>query len=84
MAALACFLLMAPSMSYATKLIYTPVNPAFGGEAFNGTFLIETARDQNRYRQEQQPFPDINIPDFDFSMPPIIIMPEAFVPQVED
>ncbi|GGI82828.1 curli assembly protein CsgF [Shewanella gelidii] len=33
--------------SNATELIYTPVNPSFGGSPLNGTFLLNKANAQN-------------------------------------
>lgn len=31
----------------ATELVYTPVNPAFGGNPLNGTWLLNNAQSQN-------------------------------------
>ncbi|BAN50717.1 curli assembly protein CsgF [Metapseudomonas resinovorans] len=33
--------------SPATELVYTPVNPAFGGNPLNGTWLLNNAQAQN-------------------------------------
>lgn len=33
--------------SQATELIYTPVNPSFGGNPLNGSFLLNKAQAQN-------------------------------------
>ncbi|HEN8712684.1 TPA: curli production assembly protein CsgF [Pseudomonas putida] len=33
----------------ATELVYTPVNPAFGGNPLNGTWLLNNAQAQNDY-----------------------------------
>ncbi|MEO9121731.1 MAG: curli assembly protein CsgF [Burkholderiaceae bacterium] len=33
----------------AAQLIYTPVNPAFGGNPFNGAVLMDKAQAQNKY-----------------------------------
>lgn len=30
----------------ASELRYTPINPSFGGNPFNGTFLLDVAREQ--------------------------------------
>lgn len=38
---LACF------QANASELIYTPVNPSFGGNPLNGTFLLNSANAQN-------------------------------------
>lgn len=31
----------------ATELVYTPINPSFGGNALNGNFLLQKAQSQN-------------------------------------
>ncbi|WP_163932844.1 curli assembly protein CsgF [Paraferrimonas sp. SM1919] len=35
--------------SVATQLIYTPVNPAFGGNYLNGSYLLSNASAQNNH-----------------------------------
>lgn len=44
------WLLMAASGASAQQLIYTPINPAFGGNPFNSTQLEADANAQNSYR----------------------------------
>ena len=39
--------LMLAQQASASELVYQPINPAFGGNPFNGPFLIETATLQN-------------------------------------
>ena len=39
----------------ATELVYTPVNPSFGGSPLNGTYLLNNATAQDRYKD-----PDIS------------------------
>lgn len=34
---------------HATELVYTPVNPSFGGNPLNGTWLLNNAQSQNDY-----------------------------------
>ena len=34
----------------AAQLIYTPVNPAFGGSSFNGSYLLANAAAQNEHQ----------------------------------
>jgi curli production assembly/transport component CsgF len=41
--------------SHATGLIYEPVNPTFGGNPLNGTFLLDTANAQNKYKDPSVP-----------------------------
>ncbi|MEG1042400.1 MAG: curli assembly protein CsgF [Pseudomonas sp.] len=35
------------SQAGATELVYTPINPAFGGNPLNGTWLLNNAQAQN-------------------------------------
>ncbi|MGQ8365738.1 curli assembly protein CsgF [Glaciecola sp. 1036] len=41
-----CFL---ASTATATELVYTPINPSFGGNPLNGSFLLNKANSQNRH-----------------------------------
>ncbi|RUO30946.1 curli production assembly protein CsgF [Aliidiomarina sedimenti] len=36
----------------ATQLVYEPVNPSFGGNPMNGSFLLQKAQSQNAHRPE--------------------------------
>ncbi|WP_455921036.1 curli assembly protein CsgF [Pseudomonas putida] len=45
--ALACFLGI--GTAHATELVYTPVNPSFGGNPLNGTWLLNNAQAQNDF-----------------------------------
>ncbi|HDS1735310.1 curli assembly protein CsgF [Pseudomonas sp. BP8] len=46
----ACLLAAAlASQAQATELVYTPVNPAFGGNPLNGAWLLNNAQAQNDY-----------------------------------
>jgi len=52
------FLLCSSAASLADGLVYTPVNPNFGGNPFNDGILLGTANAQNPYeapREEQDP-----------------------------
>jgi curli production assembly/transport component CsgF len=40
-------ILMLADQASASELVYQPINPAFGGNPFNGSFLLETAKIQN-------------------------------------
>ena len=33
----------------ATELVYTPINPSFGGNPLNGNFLLQKAQSQNAH-----------------------------------
>ena len=46
---IAACLLATVCASQATELVYTPVNPAFGGNPLNGTWLLNNAQAQNDY-----------------------------------
>ncbi|QCI12639.1 curli production assembly protein CsgF [Pseudomonas putida] len=46
---IAACLLASACASQATELVYTPVNPAFGGNPLNGTWLLNNAQAQNDY-----------------------------------
>ena len=35
-----------------TELVYTPINPSFGGSALNGSFLLSKAQGQNKHKAE--------------------------------
>ncbi len=35
----------------ATELVYTPVNPSFGGSPLNGNFLLQKAQAQNAHSE---------------------------------
>lgn len=51
-------MLISSAMSYADSLVYTPVNPNFGGNPFNDGILLGTANAQNQFeapREEQDP-----------------------------
>ena len=36
----------------ATELVYTPINPSFGGNPMNGNFLLQKAQLQNGHQPE--------------------------------
>lgn len=39
--------------SLATELVYTPINPSFGGNPLNGNFLLQKAQSQNANSAER-------------------------------
>ena len=50
----AAALLLAGAMAVpagAGDLVYTPINPAFGGQPFNHNFLVGTAQIQNQFNE---------------------------------
>lgn len=36
----------------ASELVYTPINPSFGGNPLNGQWLLSSAQAQNRFKEE--------------------------------
>lgn len=49
-------LLNAPQ-AFATELVYTPVNPSFGGNPLNGPVLLNAAQAQNKTKDPDAPKP---------------------------
>ncbi|RZI41777.1 curli assembly protein CsgF [Herbaspirillum sp. HC18] len=49
-------LLSAPQI-FATELVYTPVNPSFGGNPLNGPVLLNAAQAQNKTKDPDAPQP---------------------------
>lgn len=45
-------LLMLPNLTCAGELVYTPINPAFGGNPYNYSWLLESATVQNQYEED--------------------------------
>jgi curli production assembly/transport component CsgF len=41
-------LFLVPGPAIATELVYTPINPAFGGNPFNAQWLMNSAQAQNK------------------------------------
>lgn len=52
-----CLLLVVAMFSVgtlqATELVYTPINPSFGGNPLNGNFLLQKAQSQNAHSAER-------------------------------
>lgn len=40
------------SSAQATELVYTPINPSFGGSALNGSYLLNKANVQNDHEAD--------------------------------
>ena len=56
----AAILSVAPGAALAGQLLYTPVNPSFGGNPLNGPNLLNSAQAQKRF-----PLPTSGLPSFD-------------------
>ena len=51
-----CGLFLLPAdITTATELVWTPINPSFGGLAYNAQWLLASANAQNKYADRQQP-----------------------------
>jgi len=46
-----CALLLANATA-ASELVYTPINPSFGGSPFNAQWLLNSAQAQNKFKEE--------------------------------
>lgn len=48
-----CALFLAnANMALASELVYTPINPSFGGNPFNAQWLLDSAYAQNKFTEE--------------------------------
>lgn len=48
-----CALLLGnANMARASELVYTPINPSFGGSPFNAQWLLDSAQAQNKFAEE--------------------------------
>lgn len=48
------------SYSFGQQLVYTPKNPAFGGDPFNYTWLLNSANAQNQFNDDTSGFGDFD------------------------
>lgn len=54
---IACILFLISSGTVsATQLIWTPINPSFGGSSFNGAWLLSSAQAQNKLIKPREPY----------------------------
>jgi curli production assembly/transport component CsgF len=44
-------IMLVSGAAQASSLVYRPVNPNFGGDAFNGAYLLNTAQANNHYEK---------------------------------
>ena len=47
---IACLTLLVSTDGRATEMVYTPVNPSFGGSPLNGPVLLNSANAQNSHK----------------------------------
>lgn len=47
-------LLANANMATASELVYTPINPSFGGSPFNGQWLLDSAQVQNKFTESYE------------------------------
>lgn len=57
-------LFLMPSSATATELVFTFVNPAFGGNPFNAQWLMDSAQAQNKLEESRGMFERDPIEDF--------------------
>ena len=48
----ALILTLSCGVAHATEIVYTPVNPSFGGNPLNGNFLLQKAQSQNAHKAD--------------------------------
>lgn len=57
------------SFAYGQQLVYTPKNPAFGGDPFVGNWLLSTAQAQEKFEDSGLDIPELaNLPGLDQSL----------------
>ena len=59
---LAALLCMGMEKAQATELVYTPVNPNFGGSPLNGAALLNAAQAQNKHKDPESAQSMLNTP----------------------
>jgi curli production assembly/transport component CsgF len=64
----AAALLLAPPSARATELVYTPINPSFGGFPGNGPFLLEAAEEQSKFKEPVETYSRDPMADFEESL----------------
>ncbi|MBE0362952.1 curli production assembly/transport component CsgF [Pseudoalteromonas ulvae UL12] len=42
--------MLSVSHAFASELVYTPINPSFGGSPLNGSMLLNKAQSQNKHK----------------------------------
>jgi len=58
---IACALFLAPlGVAPASELIWTPINPSFGGPSYNAQWLMASAEAQNRHIEKAAPYTYVN------------------------
>ena len=50
--AICAVLLANVNIAAASELVYTPINPSFGGNPFNAQWLLDSAMAQNKFEEE--------------------------------
>lgn len=63
--AVAAWGLLPIGRAQAGQLTYVPVNPSFGGNPLNGSYLLSSAQAGKRY---PLPMEDLDLPEFDTSV----------------
>lgn len=56
-------LMFVSNLIVSDELVWTPINPSFGGNPYNATWLMNSAKIQNQYPEE--------VPDKDYQKDPL-------------
>lgn len=59
---------IATTYSFAQQLVYTPKNPAFGGDPFNYTWLLNSANAQNPFSDSSTNLDGLGLNNLDSSL----------------
>ncbi|SDS02596.1 curli assembly protein CsgF [Bradyrhizobium canariense] len=59
-AAITIIAMSASAPAFASEMVYHPVNPTFGGNPLNGSFLLSTAQAQGEGVKSGQQGPDLS------------------------
>jgi curli production assembly/transport component CsgF len=59
-AAIMTIVIHASAPAFASELVYHPVNPTFGGNPLNGSFLLSTAQAQGQGTKSGAQSPDLS------------------------
>lgn len=67
---IACALFLLPTgVATATELVWTPINPSFGGPSFNAQWLMASAQAQNKFVEKPKPYTRLDpFEDFEYTL----------------
>lgn len=53
------------NMATASELVYTPINPSFGGNPLHGQWLLNLAQEQSKFKEEIADWREITLDTFE-------------------